>query len=320
MQLQAYAPIGIDLYSGCGATCGMLAAGVRPYIAASHHEKDLELAGAQAAMCKDNFRQIKTLQKSWKELRASKFAELPKKPEILHISISTARSADVVQTYLGIKEVIEIVGAECITIEGAPLGMLSKNGSYPEPFKGVVEVLEKCDYLHYTERINYQYWIPQDKEKGFLMAWRRNRKPLQLPGYSMLLSWQDALTPDIKLTNLEPLKAQQLAIDEYTKYHAVEALLVQRIGIDKAPQIRQGAEPSFHLTNSIWRDSKGTAHPYAVNIWLKSKFVYPDMRFIARLCGFPDWWELHPDVGVNGATFSSALPPKFYAEFLKVNF
>ncbi|WP_041238568.1 DNA cytosine methyltransferase [Gloeothece citriformis] len=78
------------------------------------------------------------------------------------------------------------------------------------------------------------------------------------------------------------------------------AYLIERSGArgDRHLHIRTSEQPAWTIKAGIGRDGKGANRLDALNIYANGKILRPTPRFMARLMGLPDFYELPESMAI----------------------
>lgn len=156
------------------------------------------------------------------------------------------------------------------------------------------------------------YGIAQNRKRFFLLA--SKERVWRLPPQKPKMGWKEAIA-GIDLIPATLTAKQQSALlssCKLDKYDLSKGLLIQRFGLNTS--IRRHDEPCWTITRSSFTDGKGANRLNTINVVNSQGIWTLPLRAIARLCGFPDWFQLGKYAGQG---LGYAVPPKFVKQLIQ---
>ncbi|MFP4410982.1 DNA cytosine methyltransferase [Coleofasciculus sp.] len=188
-----------------------------------------------------------------------------------------------------------------------------------ERWRGIKSHLTAMGYQVAESNVDMSdYGVPQARVRFVVRAcWEG--KPLPLPEKQPKIGWYDAiadLIPDLPSSQL--LKGQQASVDKFLESNQPAPLLIDRAG----GRGRYRAVPAYRPTNTILRstftDGKNSNRTKFADIWLPDGTVKSaSIECMARLQGFPDWYQFPERVAIAGSIIGYSVPPKFVEQLVK---
>ncbi len=327
------APIAVDFFSCAGGVkAGMFASGVR---AVAGIEKDPDndgLSYAYSWIQSVNYGEYGSVLhiRSIQEMAAANFPDIPRHPFILHASPSC-------KNYSNAKN-LSGAGAGRETLEDISAGEATARGieilkpqyftlecvpNYQKGFayEAIAKVLRENGYTIIFDNIDVaNYGVPQNRNRFFVLASFPGSFVMKFPPKLEKIGWRDAIAGlNLKQGVLTTKQEDQLR--DYESINHKQDLLIERIGASTRKLIiRSAVEPCWTITAGIFSDDKGASRNHAITALIDGEVYALSMRAIARLCGFPDWYTLPDQVSLAGTILGNAVPPAFYAYFLRYNF
>lgn len=325
--------IAVDLFSGGGGVkTGMLMSGFLPHTGIEKDPSNPELSKIFIDCHDRNFGEYgsTTIFKTVQQMYLNDWAGVPRSPTLTHaspvcthfsgygklndykedsIDISAAKS---------VADAIAKLDSKYWTLEQVPQYIKSQS------YQIICNALQANDYIFTSQKINFYDWgvTCQERERLFLIAWKRDRKPLQYPPRLPKWGWAETIK-DIELYE-QPKALQWMdeAIAKFTQYQAPEPLVIERTGkMNKNPKIRRGNDPMWTITKHSFHDHRHNSRQDPFNFYIPNKGYYlPHPRAIARICGFPDWFQLPTTPYHYGSLLGYAVPPTWIYHFLSHNF
>jgi len=333
-KLKENAPIGVTLFSGGGGIeTGLVEAGIRPGASVDCDPMD-ESFSRQIQFCRDrNFERYgnRSYLATVEEMAERNFPDIPREPFILHAS-PVCSSFSNLGNFRGIKErpldisaaiatsqAISVLKPQWFTLEN----VTGYQGS--DSLLSITQTLTEQGYYCKIYSIDFaDYGIPQNRKRIILVAHRSRSVEDILPPKSPVKSWAFCLE-GLPLTEPEDLTDKQLkALMLNSLKRRFESAIIQRAGGGKIPTLRTDTETCWTITKSVFKDQKGSGRGGAITYWdntTRQAFRLP-MRAIARICGFPDWYELPEIPSLAGSILGLSVPPSFaqqlFQQILKV--
>ena len=334
------APLMIDLFSGGGGVkTGAISAGFIS-IGVEKDPNNPELSKIFSNWHDVNFAEYgsKTYLETVQEMCLKGWQGLPRNTLIAHASpvcshfcgyraVNRAKEdAKDITSAKAVADAIAVLDAQYWTIEQVTEYVQS------ESFKIICTALWENGYSFILEpKIDFYEWgvIPQNRKRMFLLAWKRDLKPLEFPPKLKPWGWGKCLG-SLNLVPDTPLDWQEKAISQFNKPYT--AFAVQRVGRFRdrdgdyrPPKMRSGDEPIWTITKHAFHNSPKTTagidrhNPF--NIYIPGKgWFYPHPRAIARIAGFPDWFRFSPKPYYYGSVFGYSVPPSWIYRLLSHNF
>lgn len=312
------APIGVVLFAGGGGVeCGMVMAGIRPVISVESDPTKPELSKALARSNHLNFKPYgsRVIKRTVQQVAAAKFPDFPRSPDYLHASPVCANfsqmktdkgEADVDrEAACAVAQAITQLKPRCFTLENVTAYQNSDSWYFieqslkAEGYKIAAAVLDASDY-----------GVPQARKRFIVKAVREGVPTF--PAKSRVVGWYEVLADLMeRLPDSQLLPDQQRAIDaKLAVIPSVEALLIERIGFRKVPQLREPSEPVWTLKRSIFTDHNQNNRNRFIDIWLADGRVKAlNIEAVRRLQSFPQWYVLPAEINVAGSLLGYSVPP-----------
>ena len=332
------APIAVTLFSGGGGVeTGLIQAGIRPVVSVDCDPDD-EAFSRQIRFCRDhNFERYGTSSylATVQEVAERNFPGIPRNPFLLHaspvcssfskLSSLTGKKEDEkdVSAAIATAKAIEILQPQWFTLENA-VGYRQS-----ESYRVIVRTLARCNYYFDCQEIDMaNFGVPQNRCRLILVARLNSLLGKALPLTGSFRGWGDCLNglPLVKSERL--LEQQEKSILLANLEGHFDAAIVQRIGVckgkDKA-SLRRQSEPCWTITKAMFRDNRGSSRGGAITYWdnLGKKAYRLPMRAIARIGGFPDWYEFSTRPSLAGSVIGLSVPPYFakqlFEHLLQIN-
>ncbi len=327
--LPSNSPTAVILFAGGGGIeAGMVEAGIRPVVAVEYDPTKPKLSGAIAKVHSTNFPQCQVIQKTVREVAASKFVDLPEYCDYLHSStvcsnfsnanttrakfiksgiIKEKESSDDIDSAHATSDGIQHLKPQVFTLEQVP-GYLNS-----QSFQIILETLNDSGYTTNYKIIKLKnYGLPQSRERLFLIAGKGFYIPFP-PEQEKIMGWYEAIAhlipamPDSKLLN-----KQQQVVDQFLKANPPMPLLIQRAGIRSSAQFKPGHLPCNTILRSHFTDNKGCNRTKFADIWLPNGMVKSlTIEAAAILQGFPSWYKFPTEVATAGSIIGYSVPPSF---------
>lgn len=327
------APAMIDLFSGGGGVkTGAVMAGFRPVIGVEKDPKNPKLSQVFKECQQQNFGEYgsQTILETVQDMALKGWKGIPRQPLYAHASpVCThfsgfanvnhhQESATDVSAAIAICNAIAVLQAQYWTIEQVTAYKESQS------FKMICETLTKNDYIFVYQKVDfYDFGVScQNRKRLFLIAWKRDRKPLSYPPYLPRWGWIETLKGIPLEHQPNILGWMQKLVDEFSQNQSIKGLIVQRNGkMNHSAKIRRSHEPIWTITKHSFHDNCKHSRRDPFNIYLPGQgFFFPHPRAIARMCGFPDWFQ-YPKIPYHwGSIFGYAVTPTWIYHFLKHNF
>jgi site-specific DNA-cytosine methylase len=313
LDIDKNAPVAVTLFSGGGGVeCGLIEAGIRPVCAVEFDPTKPELSASLADMHDRNFKEYgcKLIRRSVQDVARLNFPGIPRTPDFLHASpvcsnFSPAKTGGEetqvdIDCAEAVAKAIATLKPKFFTLEQVPRYQKSRS------WEIIKSQLDADGYQTTIAVCNMADWgLPQARVRMVVLACK-DFLP-ELPPKQDRVSWYEAianLIPSMPDSNL--VKAQvPLAKGKNPLF------------IHRTCEIR--AVPSDRCANTIRRsfftDQNGNNRNKFADIWLPDGTVKQvTIPAIARLQGFPEWYELDPCLAVSGQMLGYSVPPYFAAQ------
>jgi len=316
-------PIAVILFSGGGGVeCGMVAAGIEPILAVEYDPDKPDVSGAIAASHEVNFPRCKVLRRTVSECAADNFPGFPIEPDILWASpvcanFSVAKNGKEqpsdIEAASAVIQAVRKLKPKHFFLENVPAYQKS------ESWKQIELILPTLGYRVASSIVDMSdYGVPQARIR-FIARASVEGKPLPLPFKQPATGWYDAIADLIpNLPESQLLKGQKASVADFLQKNDPEPLLIDRAG----GRGRYRAVPSTRPANTILRshftDGKNANRNKFTDIWLPDGTVKSaSIECMARLQGFPDWYQFPEQVAIAGSILGYSVPPKFVELLLK---
>ncbi|MBW4666528.1 MAG: DNA cytosine methyltransferase [Cyanomargarita calcarea GSE-NOS-MK-12-04C] len=313
LDIDKKAPVAVTLFSGGGGVeCGLIEAGIRPVCAVEFDPTKPELSASLADMHDRNFKEYgcKLIRRSVQDVARLNFPGIPRTPDFLHASpvcsnFSPAKTGGEetqvdIDCAEAVAKAITVLQPKVFTLEQVPRYQKSRS------WEIIKSQLDVDGYQTAIAVCNMADWgLPQARVRIVVLACK-DFLP-ELPPKQDRISWYEAiadLIPSMPDSNL--VKAQlPLAKGKNPLF------------IHRTCEIR--AVPSDRCANTIRRsfftDQNGNNRNRFADIWLPDGTVKQvTIPAIARLQGFPEWYELDPCLSVSGQMLGYSVPPLFASQ------
>jgi DNA (cytosine-5)-methyltransferase 1 len=307
------APIAVVLFSGGGGIeSGMVQSGIRPAIAVEFDPSKPELSAKLADMHELNFKEYgcKLIRRSVQKLAQLNFPGVPRNPDFLHASpvcsnFSAAKSgaeetADDIDCASSVAKAIATLKPKFFTLEQVPRYQKSQS------WEIIKSQLDADGYQTTFAVCNMADWgLPQARVRMVVLACK-DFSP-ELPPKRNRVSWYEAISDLVPLMPDSYLVPAQISLA-----HGDQPLFIHR-----TCEIR--AVPSDRCANTIRRsfftDQNGNNRNRFADVWLPDGTIKQvTIEAIARLQGFPEWYELDPCLAVSGQMLGYSVPPLFASQ------
>lgn len=217
----------------------------------------------------------------------------------------TGESLRDIEQAIAICQTIKHIQPQIFTLENV------RNYQTSLGFKNILATLKSNNYYIDFKVINCaDYGVPQHRIRLFLIA---SKQPININWEGLkqpVLSWYEAtkdLIPNCPDSSLLP--SQSLLYD--TNLHQV----IQRSGAIGKPKIRNQNQPFWTITKMIATDQNWkNRNKFADIILTNGEIKQLDINCLRRLATFPDNYQMG-EVGITGAVFGYAVPPKLIETF-----
>lgn len=332
-------PIAVVLFAGGGGVeAGMVDAGIEPILAVEHDPSKPELSEALAASHEVNFPRCKVLRRTVQECAVDNFAGFPQEPDILWASpvcanFSAAKNGKEqpqdIEVAKAVIEAIKKIKPKHFFLENVPAYERSQSWQQIEAILPVIgyrlqsAVVDMSDYGVPQARRRFIAWAYVPSEH----ASRTRDNHLPLPAKQEKTSWYEAiadLIPDLPESQL--LRGQQAQVDEFLETNKPEPLLIDRAGGRSKYRAVSSSKPSNTILRSHFTDGKGANRNKFADIWLPTStsaqckdgtVKSASIECMARLQGFPEWYQFPEKVAIAGSIIGYSVPPKFVEQLIK---
>lgn len=324
-RLDRDAPIAVTLFSGGGGIeTGLVAAGIRPVVSVDCDPTDKGFS-RQIQFCRDrNFEQYGTQSylATVQEVAEKDFVGIPRQPFILHASPVCSsfsklsllngkrESEEDINAAIATAKAIEVLRPQWFTLENA-VGYRQS-----ESYEIIVTALNRCSYYFDCQEIDMvNFGVPQNRSRLILVAGLGKLSSI-ISSTTSIKGWGNCLDGLILTQPELLLQQQEKAILLANLAGHFNTAIVQRVGVckrgkDKA-SLRRESEPCWAITKAMFRDSKGSSRG-GITYWdnfSKKAYKLP-MRAVARIGGFPDWYDLPDREAIAGSIIGLSVPPLF---------
>jgi len=316
-------PYAVVLFSGGGGVeCGMVAAGIEPFLAVEYDPDKPDVSGAIAASHEANFPRCKVIRRTVSECAADNFPGFPLEPDILWASpvcsnFSVAKNGKEqpsdIEAASAVIQAVRKLKPKHFFLENVPAYQNS------ESWKQIELILPTLGYRVASSIVDMSnYGVPQARIR-FIARASVEGKPLPLPDKQPATGWYDAIANLIpKLPESQLLKGQQKSVDEFLKTNPPTPLLIDRSGGRGGYRAVPSTRPANTIMRSHFTDGKNANRTKFADIWLPGGTVKSvSIECMARLQSFPDWYQLPEQIGVAGSILGYSVPPKFVELLLK---
>lgn len=313
-KLKPDAPKAVIFFSGGGGIeAGMVMAGIRPAIAVEFDPTKPELSANLADMHDRNFGEYgsKTIRRSVQDVSRMKFPGFPREVDFLHASpvcsnFSPAKSQGIeeqsdIDCAEAVANAIAILNPRFFTLEQVPRYANSRS------WEIIKSQLEKDGYKITIAICNMADWgLPQARIRMIVMA-NKDFLPSLPPKSTQRMGWYDAIADLIPLMPDAELVKAQIPLA-----HGDKPLFIHRTCEIRAVP---ADKPANTIRRSFFSDQKGNNRNRFADIWLPDGTVKQvTIPAIARLQGFPDWYEFSEEVKISGQALGYSTPPSFAAQ------
>jgi DNA (cytosine-5)-methyltransferase 1 len=275
----------------------------------------------QIANCHElNFPDCKLFRESVQQMANRNFEEIPRNPDILWSSTvccnySQAKGGKVVETIADHEMALDTIAA-VQALEPRHF-ILEQVRGYEKSNSFKYLILKNLDALGYK----YQYKIMRllgYQTRVRLILWASKTELLPEPKETQLTGWGEKISDLLPtLTKSTLLSAQQKVLEENCFSVPV---WINRIGHRNEYKLQPSDMPIGTIIKSLFIDlSKPTItsrNHFADIAMPDGTVLQPNMRCVARLCGFPDWYQLPDKTAIAGSILGNAVPPEFVSNWL----
>ncbi len=178
----------------------------------------------------------------------------------------------------------------------------------------IVKALNQGNYTISTAILDAaDYGVAQNRKRLFLLASKQGKWEFPLPAKRQV-GWKEAIAGIELIPSATLTKEQRAALVRSldSSYDLSKGVLIQRTGINIC--VRRHNEPCWTLTRSSFTDGKNAARKEIINVVNDRGIWSLPIRAIARLCSFPDSYQL-PGRHV-GQGLGYCVPPKLVKQLL----
>jgi DNA (cytosine-5)-methyltransferase 1 len=317
------APQAVVLFAGGGGIeAGMVQAGIRPAIAVEFDPSKPELSQAIAKTHHRNFSEYgcRVVQLTVQEIAQLEFLGFPRYPDYLHASpvcanfsqAHTAKAgkgietADDLSAAIAVAEAIRQLQPQVFTLENVPRYQNSQS------FSIILSAFEQEGYsVNYSVVNMADFGLPQARRRLVLVASRGFR--VALPSGATPCGWYRAIAHLIPtMTDSQLLPKQRQAIEQFLTANEPTPLLLERVGGRNGLKYKPGHLPCNTILRSHFTDHKGCNRSKFADIWLPDGTVKSlSIQGVARLQGFPDWYEFPNETATAGSIIGYSVAPSF---------
>lgn len=177
-----------------------------------------------------------------------------------------------------------------------------------DSYKIIKLALEKNGYKINAKVLNLSdYGVPSDRIRLVVLCSRSDQ--WHFPEASRVMGWKEAIAG-------LPLERDRLSVlqSSLTLPNRSRDVLIQRIGASSRLIVREAYQPCWTITRSVFEDGKGGTRSKIATARINEIYYNLSTRAIARLMGFPDWFQLPQKYAGQGLGYS--FPPFFYKQCL----
>ena len=320
------APQAVVLFAGGGGIeAGMVEAGIRPVIAVEFDPSKPDLSRAIALNHHRNFSEYgcRIIQLTVQEVARLGFLGFPRRPDYLHASpvcanfsqAHTAKAgkgmetADDMTAAIAVAKAIRQLQPRVFTLENVPRYQNSQS------FSIILDALEQEGYLvTYSVVSMDKFGLPQARRRLVLIASRGFR--VALPWETTPCGWYEAIAHLIPtMIDSQLLPKQRQAVEQFLTANEPTPLLLERVGGRNGMKYKPGHLPCNTILRSHFTDHKGCNRSKFADIWLPDGTVKSlSIEGVARLQGFPDWYEFPNETATAGSIIGYSVPPSFASQ------
>ena len=301
---------------GGGVEVGMIAAGIYPKYAIEMDVDKPNLSKSLAFVHNMNFSAygcetlLKTVQDVADSEDLSPTTYLHASPVCSNFSKAkghTQESEKDINAAIAVTKIIRAQKPEIFTLENVPAYKHSKS------YFSIISALARLNY-HVRSKVFdlSRFGLPQSRKRLILVAGRD--RYFTYPEEQQLTSWFSAiydLIPELPSSALLP--KQQAAVEKYYQdQNKISPLLLLRVGGRGFRRARNVNDFAPTLTRSMFTCGNGGNRNKVFDIHFPEGVIKClTIRAIARIQGFPDWYQFSGEAGVDGSIIGYSVPPLF---------
>lgn len=298
---------GATLFSGIGGVdCGMVQAGIEMVAAVELDPKNIEFSEAMQRSHCLNFPKSRFFLRRVEDMDWSNLLGV----QVLHASLVCSNFSPLASTRkvsensvdLGMAASVAIAAKLLLptyfSVEQAPA--YAKSASW----RIISDALTNSGYVLNEKIVDMaDYGVPQNRRRFFALCSRK--KKWRFPERSRVVSWKEAIA-GLSLPVEDGLSQTQRR--DYSSLGA--ECLIQRVSASSRLLTRGAHQPCWTILRTHFADGKGGHRSrVATQATSDGRFFNLTPRAFARICSFPDWFNLPEKYAGEGLGY--AVPPFF---------